>query len=113
MASQQLRVYAPYVGQRFLGLERVKTDIAGKRLDMISLVSRKAIGGRVLKPERVQVICPARRERGGSYGGSRQGYRAICAACGAETTVPFEPKQGRPAYCGDCYAKIRKLSEEG
>jgi len=59
MVSRQLRVYAPYVGQRFLGLERVKTDIAGKRLDMISLVSRKVIGGRVLKLEHIQVVCPA------------------------------------------------------
>ncbi|MCK4403209.1 MAG: zinc-ribbon domain containing protein [Dehalococcoidia bacterium] len=55
--------------------------------------------------------CPecraARRKRGGSYGDSRQVYRAICVACGAETTVPFEPKLGRPVYCSKCYAKIR------
>lgn len=48
-----------------------------------------------------------RRERSTGNGSSRQVYRAICAACGAETTVPFEPKLGRPVYCRDCYAKIR------
>jgi len=91
MVSRQLRVYAPYVGQRFLGLERVKTDIAGKRLDMISLVSRKAIGGRVLKPERVQVICPACGECGGSYGDSRQGYRKAVSPDSSQTSPAIKP----------------------
>ncbi len=48
-----------------------------------------------------------RRERSTGHGGSRQVYSAICADCGVETKVPFEPKQGRPVYCSDCYAKIR------
>jgi len=45
-----------------------------------------------------------RRERGGS---SRHVYSAICVTCGRETTVPFEPKEGRPVYCTECYAKVR------
>ncbi|HEY78407.1 MAG TPA: zinc-binding protein [Dehalococcoidia bacterium] len=50
-----------------------------------------------------------RRERGGGgYGGSRGSYSAICAACGVETTVPFEPTEGRPVYCRECYAKIKQ-----
>lgn len=48
-----------------------------------------------------------RRERRGGYGGSRRVYSAICAACGVETTVPFEPTEGRPVYCSDCYAKMK------
>jgi CxxC-x17-CxxC domain-containing protein len=39
--------------------------------------------------------------------GSRHVHSAICATCGRQTTVPFEPKEGRPVYCTDCYAKIR------
>lgn len=42
--------------------------------------------------------------RGGSRGGfDRPQYKVTCSACGAETTVPFEPKSGRPVYCSDCY----------
>ena len=49
-----------------------------------------------------------------SYGSSSYGYTprrqlfpAVCADCGKETEVPFEPSQGRPVYCSDCYRKIR------
>ncbi|MFH1141167.1 MAG: CxxC-x17-CxxC domain-containing protein, partial [Chloroflexota bacterium] len=40
-------------------------------------------------------------------GGSRQMFSAVCAQCGAETQVPFEPRQGRPVSCSDCYNKVR------
>ena len=29
-----------------------------------------------------------------------------CATCGANTTVPFYPSQGRPVYCRSCYLKM-------
>jgi CxxC-x17-CxxC domain-containing protein len=57
---------------------------------------------------------------GGSYGNSgsfgnngyrssapRQMFPAVCADCGKATTVPFEPSQGRPVYCSDCYRKVK------
>jgi len=44
----------------------------------------------------------------GNYGYQRREmHPAVCAACGKETQVPFEPREGRPVYCSDCYAKIR------
>jgi CxxC-x17-CxxC domain-containing protein len=45
----------------------------------------------------------------GSYGYTprRQLFPAVCADCGKETEVPFEPSQGRPVYCSDCYRKVR------
>ena len=53
--------------------------------------------------------CPACREaRRGQRTGTkpvRQMYPAVCAACGKETEVPFAPREGRPVYCRDCYAK--------
>jgi CxxC-x17-CxxC domain-containing protein len=45
-------------------------------------------------------------------GGSGAGYRparaqggttVTCAACGQQTTVPFEPRGDRPVFCKDCY----------
>lgn len=60
--------------------------------------------------------CPACREARKSerYGNSSYGYRdrrqmfpAVCAQCGKETEVPFQPREGRPVYCSDCYSKVR------
>jgi CxxC-x17-CxxC domain-containing protein len=42
---------------------------------------------------------------GGFGGGRRQMYPAVCAQCGKDTEVPFEPRNGRPVYCSDCYSK--------
>lgn len=33
----------------------------------------------------------------------RQMYPAICATCGKETQVPFEPRLDKPVYCSDCF----------
>ena len=43
----------------------------------------------------------------GGYRAQREMYPAVCASCGKETQVPFQPTQGRPVYCSDCYAKTR------
>jgi len=51
--------------------------------------------------------------RAGRYGNSsfssapRQMFAVVCAECGKETEVPFEPRGDRPVYCSDCYRKIR------
>ena len=42
-----------------------------------------------------------------SYTPSREMFPATCAECGKETSVPFEPSQGRPVYCSDCFRKVR------
>lgn len=34
-------------------------------------------------------------------------YPVVCAECGENTEVPFEPKQGTPVYCKDCFAVTR------
>lgn len=54
--------------------------------------------------------CPACRAakkqqtRGNSYGREpREMYPAVCATCGKETTVPFQPSGEKPVYCRDCY----------
>jgi len=48
-----------------------------------------------------------RGNRGYGYGSQRQMFPAICAECGKDTEVPFEPRDGRPVYCSDCYSKVR------
>jgi CxxC-x17-CxxC domain-containing protein len=54
-----------------------------------------------------------KQQRGGGYGGGgyrqqREMYPAVCASCGKSTQVPFEPRNGRPVYCSDCYSKTRR-----
>ena len=39
--------------------------------------------------------------------GPREFYTAVCAECGKEAKVPFEPKTDRPVYCSDCFAKMK------
>lgn len=51
-----------------------------------------------------------RRSRDGGTGGDReprQMYTVICAECGKETQVPFEPKNDRPVFCRDCFNSKR------
>ena len=38
----------------------------------------------------------------------REMHTAICAGCGAEAKVPFEPKEDRPVYCSECFAKQKE-----
>ena len=62
------------------------------------------------EPSRCPECRAARRRerRGGGYGQPREMHTVVCADCGAETTVPFEPREGRPVYCKECYAKHRE-----
>lgn len=40
---------------------------------------------------------------GGSGGSRREMYDVVCAQCGKETQVPFNPRGDRPVYCSDCF----------
>ncbi len=35
----------------------------------------------------------------------REYFTAVCAECGKEARVPFQPKTDRPVYCSECFAK--------
>jgi len=68
------------------------------------------------EPKRCQPCRQARKtERYGGGGGGgggfgsrqRQMFPAVCAECGKDTEVPFEPREGRPVYCSECYSKAR------
>ena len=69
------------------------------------------------EPKRCPDCRAARKQqRRGSYGSwdsygyqrQREMYPAVCASCGKDTQVPFEPRNGRPVYCSDCYATVRR-----
>jgi CxxC-x17-CxxC domain-containing protein len=50
--------------------------------------------------------------RSSSYGGGyatqrREMFPAVCAQCGKDTQVPFQPRGDRPVYCSECYSAQR------
>ncbi|MBI2005234.1 MAG: DNA-directed RNA polymerase [Candidatus Aenigmarchaeota archaeon] len=45
---------------------------------------------------------------GSRFGGPRKTFPITCSDCGQQGEVPFEPSEGKPVYCRDCYPKHRK-----
>ncbi|MFC1944414.1 zinc-ribbon domain containing protein [Chloroflexota bacterium] len=57
--------------------------------------------------------CPdcRRAKRQGRYRGGgmeTRRYKVNCDSCGAEADIPFEPREGRPVYCNECFARMRE-----
>ncbi len=65
-------------------------------------------------PKRCAPCRQMRKERRSAtepYGGARprrQMHAVTCGQCGKAAEVPFEPRQGRPVYCSDCYSAQRR-----
>ena len=49
----------------------------------------------------------AQRGGGGFNRCPRQMFKAVCAKCGKEAEVPFEPRGDKPVYCNDCFRAQR------
>jgi CxxC-x17-CxxC domain-containing protein len=60
--------------------------------------------------------CPTCREtrrpqqRGYNHQGPREMYPIVCAQCGAQAQVPFQPRGDKPVYCSDCFSRTRANS---
>ena len=57
------------------------------------------------EPQRCKACRDARKN---AARGPREFFTAVCAACGGEAKVPFEPKSDRPVYCSECFAKMKE-----
>lgn len=60
------------------------------------------------EPQRCKPCRDARKNANGRSGGNRQMFDAVCASCGKPCKVPFQPRDDRPVYCSDCFAKNRR-----
>jgi len=49
----------------------------------------------------------------GGYGRQREMFSAVCASCGNEARVPFQPSGEKPVYCSDCFSKQRASGGAG
>ena len=36
------------------------------------------------------------------------GEQESCASCGKACKVPFQPREDRPVYCSECFAKMKE-----
>ncbi len=61
--------------------------------------------GFVNEPQRCKTCRDARKA---SLRPEREMFTASCASCGCEARVPFKPREDRPVYCSDCFAKNRE-----
>lgn len=60
--------------------------------------------GFVNEPQR----CKGCRDAKKSGGRSRELFVATCVECGGEAKVPFKPREDRPVYCSECFAKQKQ-----
>lgn len=56
------------------------------------------------EPKRCKSCRDARKNNGRPQ---REMYDAVCAECGKNCKVPFQPRDDRPVYCSDCFSKQR------
>jgi CxxC-x17-CxxC domain-containing protein len=47
------------------------------------------------------------RSSGGYDRPRRELFPAVCAQCGKDTQVPFQPRGDKPVYCSDCFETVR------
>ncbi|HBP64183.1 MAG TPA: zinc-ribbon domain containing protein [Desulfosporosinus sp.] len=50
--------------------------------------------------------------RNSQEGRTREMFTVVCADCGVETQVPFQPTSDRPVYCRECYQHHRPAREQ-
>ena len=55
------------------------------------------------EPQRCKNCRSARKNAAREDGAQRQMFDAVCAECGKECKVPFEPHNDRPVYCSECF----------
>lgn len=41
----------------------------------------------------------------GGRGEKREMFKVVCDECGKDCEVPFQPTDGRPVYCSECFEK--------
>jgi len=59
-------------------------------------------------PKRCEECRQTRRAaRDGNGNHVRKMFSAVCAKCGKQTELPFEPRLDRPVYCSECYSAIK------
>ena len=57
--------------------------------------------------------CKACRDkRKAAAGESRELFTTVCSKCGGEAKVRFQPTEGRPVYCSECFAEMKNNRQQ-
>lgn len=59
------------------------------------------------EPQRCKGCRDKRKNSTNHNSAPREYFTAVCAGCGGEAKIPFQPKSDRPVYCSECFAKMR------
>jgi CxxC-x17-CxxC domain-containing protein len=51
---------------------------------------------------------PCRDARKQNQRAEREMFNAVCANCGGEARIPFRPREDRPVFCSECFAKMKE-----
>ena len=51
---------------------------------------------------------PCRDKRKNAGRAPREMFETTCSACGNPAKVPFQPRDDRPVYCSECFAKMKE-----
>ncbi len=62
------------------------------------------------EPKRCKACKNKRTARGPSH---KVETTVACSQCGKQTTLPFNPTQGRPVYCRECFQQRRGRAAGG
>ena len=57
------------------------------------------------EPQRCKACRDARKSASKTQ---REMFTTVCARCGKEAKVPFQPTSDRPVYCSECFAAIKE-----
>ena len=57
------------------------------------------------EPQRCKA-CRDKRKNAGRE--SKEMFTTVCANCGKEAKVPFQPSNDRPVYCSECFAAMKQ-----
>ena len=61
------------------------------------------------EPKKCKACRDARKGSGRSTSnGPTEYYEATCAACGGVAKLKFKPREDRPVYCSECFAKMKE-----
>ena len=65
--------------------------------------------GFVNEPQRCKECRDARKNANKAQ---REMFVAQCASCGEACKVPFQPREDRPVYCSECFAKMKEENND-
>ena len=92
------------INQRLTSLEN-KVDMLVSRGLPARVVESKPLPASVQKPPVQVKPGNAGRPDYGNRAKKRMMYKIICADCKKESEIPFRPRDDRPVYCRECFAR--------